>query len=311
MLWTHIDFRAIFKGMRTAWTFTILLLAISCGNGEYYQCAGSDIVNKADSNIALNLVIAAMACVIVFLLYTMYKRRKKISDLQEETDQKIQSKIATELHMHLGVIRKEAANASKHVAKDSEAGKSLSAILAHEQHMLNLINTNSEDKDTTGRAGFQPANKKEEETGRLENNTTNDKLGRLETCPPSEFMEKLSEYICEGITEGKIDYDYLAAQLCVCRAQLNRKVKTITGLTTTEYILKVRIDMAKHILTTTNIPVSEVAYSCGMDNISYFNYLFKKVTGLTPSQFRATHTTPGTPGLGNCGHGCHLRHPDS
>mgnify|MGYP002224365329 FL=1 len=79
--------------------------------------------------------------------------------------------------------------------------------------------------------------------------------------------------------KGKIDYDALAYNLCISRAQLNRKLKAITGFTTTEYILQVRIALAKHLLDTTDLPIWEVAEKCGMDNATYFWYHFQEKSG--------------------------------
>ena len=86
--------------------------------------------------------------------------------------------------------------------------------------------------------------------------------------------------------QGKIDYDALAYNLCISRAQLNRKLKAITGFTTTEYILQVRIALAKHLLDTTDLPIWEVAEKCGMDNATYFGIIFKKKVGMTPLHYK-------------------------
>lgn len=100
------------------------------------------------------------------------------------------------------------------------------------------------------------------------------------------FVDKFTAAVNNVIALGKIDYDALASEMFLGRAQLNRKIKAITGMTVTEFILQLRIKMAKELLTTTDLTVSEVAYHCGMDNISYFTTLFKKVTGVTPGQYR-------------------------
>lgn len=100
------------------------------------------------------------------------------------------------------------------------------------------------------------------------------------------FLVKLRNAVLDTIEKGKIDYDALAYGMCVSRAQLNRKVKAMTGLTTTEFILQVRMSLAKQLLDTSDMPVWNVADRCGIDNDSYFCTLFKKVTGLTPLQYK-------------------------
>lgn len=67
---------------------------------------------------------------------------------------------------------------------------------------------------------------------------------------------------------------------------LNRSVKSITGKPTTAHITERIVNEAKALLKYTNWNVSEIAYSLGFEYPSHFNSLFKKVTGVTPSEFR-------------------------
>lgn len=106
--------------------------------------------------------------------------------------------------------------------------------------------------------------------------TANDKM----------FLTKVTDAVTEQITNGRVDYALLASTLCLSRAQLNRKLKAITGETTTEYILKIKISLAKHLLDSTDKSIFEIAMDCGMDSDSYFCTLFKKSTGVTPLQYR-------------------------
>lgn len=100
------------------------------------------------------------------------------------------------------------------------------------------------------------------------------------------FVAKLTDSLHSMMEKGKIDYDALAYDLCISRAQLNRKLKAITGFTTTEYILHIRIALAKRLLDTTDLQIWEVAEKCGMDNATYFGILFKKTVGMTPLQYK-------------------------
>ena len=100
------------------------------------------------------------------------------------------------------------------------------------------------------------------------------------------FLAKVTDAVRDMLKEGKIDYDMLAYNLCLSRAQLNRKIKAITGYTTTDLILQIRISIAKHLLDSTDEPIWSIAMKCGMDNDSYFCTLFKKSTGITPLQYK-------------------------
>lgn len=59
-----------------------------------------------------------------------------------------------------------------------------------------------------------------------------------------------------------------------------------TGSTMTNYLNKLRIDISKTLLANYSVTVREAAYSCGFSDEKYYMRLFKKLEGMTPSQFR-------------------------
>lgn len=90
---------------------------------------------------------------------------------------------------------------------------------------------------------------------------------------------------------GKVDLEDIASKMCISRTHLNRKVKSITGKTTSEFVLGIRISTAKELLLTTGLPVWEVSARCGIEDPTYFSTLFKKSIGKTPAQFRNENHT--------------------
>lgn len=100
------------------------------------------------------------------------------------------------------------------------------------------------------------------------------------------FIAKFTDAVRCAIEKGKIDYDALAYDMCMSRANLNRKIKSITGFSTTDFILHVRINHAKQLLDTTDESISDIAAKCGMGSDSYFCTIFKKATGTTPLQYK-------------------------
>ena len=100
------------------------------------------------------------------------------------------------------------------------------------------------------------------------------------------FLERFTTALDKAFEDGKVDCEDLASVLCIGRVQLNRKMKAITGLRTTEYILNVRISRAKTLLETTDLSIGEVALKCGIEDVGYFSTLFRKNTGMTPSAWR-------------------------
>ena len=62
-----------------------------------------------------------------------------------------------------------------------------------------------------------------------------------------------------------------------------------TGITFTQYLTALRIGKAKELLSATAMRSSEIAFAVGYNDAHYFSYLFKKQTGMTPSEYRKTN----------------------
>ena len=60
-----------------------------------------------------------------------------------------------------------------------------------------------------------------------------------------------------------------------------------SGQSFTEYLMYLRLNKAKELLRTTGLKSSQVAREAGYNDAHYFSYIFKKNTGLTPSEYRA------------------------
>jgi len=67
---------------------------------------------------------------------------------------------------------------------------------------------------------------------------------------------------------------------------LKRRFKTATGATLIEYIQNLRIEEAKTLLETEQMPVDDISVAVSYEDVSFFRRLFKRLTGLTPSQYR-------------------------
>ncbi|MBQ3742665.1 MAG: response regulator [Bacteroidales bacterium] len=101
------------------------------------------------------------------------------------------------------------------------------------------------------------------------------------------FMTRFVEAAMTRIQDNNVDLNALAAEFGISRTQLNRKVKAISGMTTTAYIINLRVRLAKKYLRNgENLTVNEIAYRCGIDDVPYFVTMFKKATGMTPTQYR-------------------------
>lgn len=73
----------------------------------------------------------------------------------------------------------------------------------------------------------------------------------------------------------------------------SRFFKSKTGISFIDSVLECRIGNASRLLIDTSQSISEIAYSCGFNNISNFNRLFKKRKGCTPKEFREEYNFQG------------------
>ena len=98
------------------------------------------------------------------------------------------------------------------------------------------------------------------------------------------YMKKKRPYL-----EQDISLDSLAKELKIHPRVLSQTINRIEGKNFSDYINSLRVDEAKKMLEETNgnlLSIKEVMYSTGFTSRSVFNTVFKKKTGLTPSEFR-------------------------
>ncbi|GMA32084.1 helix-turn-helix domain-containing protein [Litorihabitans aurantiacus] len=84
----------------------------------------------------------------------------------------------------------------------------------------------------------------------------------------------------------------LAAAAGTTPAVLSRRLRRITGLSTSQLLLRARIDRAAHLLTTTTRPLADVATATGFYDQAAFSRQFARLSGETPAQFRRRGRTP-------------------
>ena len=98
-------------------------------------------------------------------------------------------------------------------------------------------------------------------------------------------IRKAQEYIENNFHE-KITVNQLASMLALSRRNLERRFKKATANTVVEYIQRVKIEAAKMRLESSRANVSEVMYKIGYSDPKAFRITFKKITGLSPIQYR-------------------------
>lgn len=103
----------------------------------------------------------------------------------------------------------------------------------------------------------------------------------------SHFLAKASDFVLSLMESRRLDVPTLAEKFCMSPRQLHRKIVTLTGAPPSSFILSVRMQRACALMRTyPEWTVEEIADKCGFDHVTSFYHSFKKVYGLTPSEYR-------------------------
>lgn len=101
----------------------------------------------------------------------------------------------------------------------------------------------------------------------------------------NEFLEKINKLIEDRLSSEKIDIGYLSDAMCMSNSTLYRKMKALTGLSTNEYIRKIKMQYAERLLLEGKYNISEVAFKVGINGTVYFRQCFKDEFGMAPSDY--------------------------
>lgn len=98
------------------------------------------------------------------------------------------------------------------------------------------------------------------------------------------FLQNVVKIIKENIDNELLSVEDIAAKVGFSRAQLHRKLKALTNKSAGQLVNEIRLNMAKTMLSHKAGSVSEIAYSVGYANLSYFTKSFKEKFGVLPSK---------------------------
>ena len=101
-----------------------------------------------------------------------------------------------------------------------------------------------------------------------------------------DFINRLVDVIHVQMSKDDINIDHIAAALSLNRKQLRSKVISITGLTPVAYLLQVRLNYARRMISNEDISMTAIASKCGFQSLSHFSRAFKQQFGISPLQYR-------------------------
>lgn len=100
-----------------------------------------------------------------------------------------------------------------------------------------------------------------------------------------EAIKAVQQYMENNLSE-KINIAELASTFNIDRRNFDRRFKKATMNTPAEYLQRIKIEAAKKSLETTRKNINEVMYDIGYNDMKAFRLLFKKITGLSPLDYR-------------------------
>ncbi|RYU90536.1 helix-turn-helix domain-containing protein [Mucilaginibacter terrigena] len=107
-----------------------------------------------------------------------------------------------------------------------------------------------------------------------------------------EMIKEAQTYIEDKLDE-KISIENLSSRFAVGRRNFDRRFIKATGNTPVEYTQRVKIESAKKALETTRKTINEVMYEVGYSDVKAFREVFKKITGISPLEYKAKYNKDG------------------
>ena len=95
----------------------------------------------------------------------------------------------------------------------------------------------------------------------------------------------MRKYVEENLDQT-LSVNDVAAALFMNGDYISRVFKSEVGTPLKEYIIQRKMESARLLLTTTELPVSVIASKLGYDNFSYFSQVYRRCMGITPSEER-------------------------
>lgn len=100
-----------------------------------------------------------------------------------------------------------------------------------------------------------------------------------------QYVRNSVKYIDVHFKEA-VSLDGLQKEFNISKYHLSREFKKHVGRTINGYLTECRLNCSKELLRFTNLPVSEIAFECGFNNVSHFIGQFRQAEGLTPHAYR-------------------------
>ena len=113
-----------------------------------------------------------------------------------------------------------------------------------------------------------------------------DKIKSIEIKGNSDkLMERIMKVINDNLDSPDLRVEMLSEEVGLSRAQLHRRIKEITGISTGEFIRNIRLKKAAELLAENKVNISQVAYMVGFSSQTHFSTAFRKFYGISPTEY--------------------------
>ena len=113
-----------------------------------------------------------------------------------------------------------------------------------------------------------------------------DKIKTIEVTSNSDkLMGRIMTVINGNLDNPELNVEMLSTEVGLSRAQLHRKMKELTGISTGEFIRNIRLKKAAELLAEKKINVSQIAYIVGFSSQTHFSTTFRKFYGISPTEY--------------------------
>ncbi|AZZ37477.1 hypothetical protein CIK05_11960 [Bdellovibrio sp. qaytius] len=102
-------------------------------------------------------------------------------------------------------------------------------------------------------------------------------------------IDKMKRVIHSHIGNAEFDLDQLSKEVGLSKFHMIRVFRDAVGASPAKYLARIKIDLAKELLSQTKNSIISISTELGFDHLSTFNKSFKATTGLSPSQYRSQH----------------------
>ncbi|MEM6361661.1 MAG: tetratricopeptide repeat protein [Bacteroidota bacterium] len=103
--------------------------------------------------------------------------------------------------------------------------------------------------------------------------------------PEETFIKNALEVVDQNLSNSEFTVEAFQKEMGMSRMQLHRKLKALTNFSASEFIRDIRLQRAEDLLIGNGLNVTEVAYSCGFNSVSYFTQCFRQKFGKSPSNY--------------------------